>query len=691
MQTLKTQELDIPVRYLKGVGPEKEKILKKLDILSLEDLFFWFPRRHENRQPLKSISQIEGLDKECVSAKIESRSMLRLGHGRLSVFKALLRDGRNTLFVVYYHQTYLAQVFKPGAYAVLYGKAEKKGRHFEMIHPEYEIFSGAALEKTAHHGRLVPVYPLTEDLTQKSLRQIIFDALENHRENIREFLPEKARRVLSLCDVSFALTQIHFPDNEASYQRAYNRLVFDEFFFLQLDIGLKRLQIRENNPEMVHGAPLSEVMKFTESLPFELTEGQRNAVRDILSDMQTSQPMNRLVQGDVGSGKTAVAAAALYYTVLSGFQGALMAPTEVLAQQLYLNLIRFLEPNGVRIGYLAQEASAQDKSRIYQELALGGLSVVVGTHALLEEKVKFKNLGLAVVDEQHKFGVLQRETLRKKSGKNSHFLLMTATPIPQTLAMTLYGDMDVSVVAGRPKGRGIVQTLWFQNQERRSVYSWCKKILEEGGQAFVVCPLVDAKTMRGVKSASQVYEEAQEFLSGFKIALLHGKMKSQEKSRVMRQFKEGSILALISTVVVEVGVDVPNARFMIIENAEKFGLAQLHQLRGRVGRGAGDSHCVLLSDAASQESVQRLESFVETESGFEIAEKDLVLRGAGDGQKQHGFLKFKIGDLAKDSEIMKKAKKAADALIEKDPQLAAPEHGLIKEKRQKRNQDRNSP
>lgn len=682
----KALTLGTSVRFLKGVGPEKEKILERLGLRTLEDLLHWFPRRHEARLPVKKIKELTGLDKECVSGRIAGGGAMRFGRG-LAVFKALIRDGSENLSAVFYRQPYLSQVFKPGVYAVFYGKAERKGpvrssggRRFEMIHPDYEIFSEVPPEKTAHHGRLVPIYPLTEDLTQKSLRQIIYDALEASLGLVEECLPEKARKALALSGAAAALRQIHFPENEALRRAAYERLVFDEFFFLQLAVGLKRLELQAQDPRVVHRVSASEISSFLSSLPFELTPGQKGALRDILEDMRSSRPMNRLIQGDVGSGKTAVAAAALYYTAKCGFQGALMAPTEVLAQQLYFNMTQFLEPHGFRVGYLAQTVPDQMKRRTCEELLAGQIRVAVGTHALLEEKVGFKELGLAVVDEQHKFGVSQREVLRRKGGRNGHFLLMTATPIPRTLAMTLYGDMDISVVSERPGGRGSIRSLWFGTKERQAVYSWCGAVLEEGAQAYIVCPWLDSEKVSDAKNAVRVFEDAKKRFPGLEVQLLHGKMRPEEKAAAMKRFRDGKAKILVSTTLVEVGLDVSNARFMIIENAEKFGLAQLHQLRGRIGRGAGDSFCVILSDSDLPETVERLEVFVETESGFDIAEKDLAQRGAGElgGKKQHGIIRFRIGDLALDGALMAKAKNAAKVLIEKDPALSMSEHAVIK-------------
>ena len=652
---------DTSVRYLKGVGPEREKVLARLGVSTLGGLFRLFPRRHEKRFPVKTIPELAFEDKECVSGIVTSRGLVRYG-GR-SVFKAVIS---NRIFAIFYHQPYLMQLFKPKSRVVLYGSAEKKGRRIEMVHPEYELFAEAVPPRTPHHGRWVPVYPLTEDLSQRFLRQAIYEALARHSEAIPELLPAGLRARLGLVGVAEAYRRIHFPSDENSRRRAYERLVFEEFLGLQLLVESKRAQLRRERSEIVHAGDREDVERFMASLPFEPTGGQRQAVHEIVSDMRLARAMNRLVQGDVGSGKTVVAAAALYFTARSGFQGALMAPTEVLAQQLYLNLTQLLEPFGIRVGYLAQSTGPAARQALGRAVEQAEVSVVVGTHALLDEKLRFKRLGLAVVDEQHKFGVAQRAKFRRKAGENVHFLMMTATPIPRTLAMTLYGDMDVSVIAEKPGGRAPVRTLWFRSEHRRAVYRWLEAVLEEGAQAFVVCPWVDAEKDASAKNAVAHHEELKKEFAGRKLALLHGRMKSADKNAVMRAFGAGSVDVLVSTVLVEVGVDVPRARFMIIENAENFGLAQLHQLRGRIGRGSDEAFCVLFSDSENAETAQRLGAFIETDSGFEIAEKDLAQRGAGEfcGKKQHGFLRLAIGDLVQDAELLKIAKIEARKIVE---------------------------
>ncbi len=682
MLTTKTQAI-LPsadtsesVRFLKGVGPEKEKAFERLGVRTVTDLFELYPRRHESRFPVKKFSDLKFEDKECVAGIIASRALVRFRGGRGGVFKAVIQNGDDSLVALFYHQAYLAQVFKPKQGIVLYGVVEKVGRRIQMVHPEWEVFLGAPPERTAHHGRWVPVYPLTEDMGQKYLRQTMHAALLRYSDSIVDLLPKDLRARHGLMDARSAARYIHFPPDEKTRLAAQERLVFEEFLGLQLFIEWKRAKLGRERPEIAHAGGEEDVRAFLDSLPFKATQDQRNAVRDIVRDMRGARPMNRLVQGDVGSGKTAVAASALYFTARNGFQGALMAPTEVLAQQLFLNLTRFLEPFGIRVGYLSQSTSPSEKEVLYGALERGSIAVLVGTHALLDKKVYFKKLGLAIVDEQHKFGVAQRAMLRQKAGVAAHFLVMTATPIPRTLAMTLYGDMDISVIAEKPGGRTPVKTLWFREQERQAVHSWMDSVLEEKSQAFVICPWVDTSVGPSVKNATAHYETLQKEFPQRRVALLHGRMQVAEKNRVMRAFHEGQYDILVSTVLIEVGVDVPRARFMIIENAEKFGLAQLHQLRGRIGRGGGEAHCILFSESEAPETAERLDAFTMTESGFDIAEMDLAQRGAGElhGQKQHGLPQFKIGGLARDMNILLKAKGEARAILEKDPSLSMAGH-----------------
>ena len=592
------------------------------------------------------------------------------------------------LHVLFYNQPYLANVFQPGKKVLFYGKAEKNGGHAQMVHPEYDLCEDGSVQDAVHAGRWTPVYPLTEDLSQKTIRQLLYRVLHDNLFLLEETLPAVLRNRQALAALRDSVRGIHFPSDLEELRRSYRRLVFDEFLVLELAIEMKKAKLQKENYSLSHLSGQAEIERWSNALDFELTPAQKNAMTDIMNDMKSGRTMHRLLQGDVGSGKTVVAAAALYFTALNGFQGALMAPTEVLAQQLYFQMTRFLTPFGIRAAYLAQSVEGPEIEKILQELADGQIQVAVGTHALIGENVRFRNLGLAVVDEQHKFGVFQRSALKMKgldsaSGVPTHFLLMTATPIPRTLAMTVFGDMEVSVIHEQPKGRLPVRTLWVEEMRRESVYHWLDGFVAEGAQAFVICPLVDkSQAVRPDtrKSAEEMFERIRATFPNRTVGLLHGSLKAAEKQKIMHAFKEGRTQILVSTVVVEVGVDVPNARCLIIENADRFGLAQLHQLRGRVGRGSGESYCILFSESTNTETVERLSAFEKMHSGFDIAEKDLEQRGAGEylGAKQHGLPAFRIGDLVKDRNIFLSARYEAKKIIAKDECMEKAEHRALK-------------
>ncbi len=676
--------LQTPIRYLKGVGPEKSKILSRLELETVEDLFTFFPRRYENRFPVKPVSEITTEGKECVIGSVLSRGIIRTSRGQ-SIFKVVVSDGKAVLFGTWFNQPYLAKLFPPKSRVIFYGKAEKAGKHLQMLHPEYEILKGEDFKDSIHVGRIVPVYPLTEELNQKGLRRLLFQAVSGLPWLLKEPLPLSFRKRTALADRVFAFKQIHFPSTLEDYKKAYRRLVFDEFFLMQLVIQLKKMKLRKESSELLHSEGEGQVRRFIQSLDFSLTAGQQEALRDILDDMKSLRTMNRLVQGDVGSGKTVVAAASLLFTVHNGFQGVLMAPTEVLAQQHTFKLTQLLEPFGVVCGYLAQETRGPLRKETLARIESGDIQVIVGTHALLGPDVKFRRLGLAVVDEQHKFGVFQRSALKAKGGEATHFLLMTATPIPRTLAMTLYGELDISTIRELPEGRRPVTTFWVGENKRAEIYKLLDRQIAEGGQGYVICPLIEGADV-SAKGVLAAYHDLTAIFSNRKIGILHGRMRSDEKKKVMNDFKDRRLELLVATVVIEVGIDVPNATIMIIENAEKFGLAQLHQLRGRVGRGRRESVCVLFSDTPTPESLERLQAFEDSEGGFDIAQRDLDLRGAGDliGKKQHGLPILRIGDFVKDGEVLELARREAKETIENDPSLEKKENRPLRHELEKR-------
>jgi ATP-dependent DNA helicase RecG len=650
--------------------------LARLGLSVVRDLFYYFPRRYEDRTVVKPVSEMNGSEKECVWGVVQSRGLVRAKSG--TFFRAVVSDGRQSVFATFFNQPYLTRVFIPKTKVVLIGQVEQAGRHFQMVHPEFEVESGPP-DRRVHCGRIVPFYSLAEDLGQKGIRQFFLKNLEEYMHLAEDFLTPSLRDRLGFADSRFSFWNIHFPESFEALDRARRRLVFDEFFTMQLLIQMRKQKFQRENKAIAHTAGQDRVEEFIRSLGFTLTKGQEAAINDILKDMQRGRPMNRLIQGDVGSGKTAVAAAALTFTASNGFQGALMAPTEVLAQQHTLNLSQLLEPLGISCVYLGQGLSPGQREDVLGRILSGRAQIVIGTHALIQEDVCFNRLGLAVVDEQHKFGVLQRSRLKDKTQGSAHFLLMTATPIPRTLAMTLYGDLDISSIGEMPKGRRPVQTLWVSGDRRMEILALLDDHLARSRQGYVICPLI-GEGGGAVKSAAAVFGELSNFFPKRRLGLLHGRLKSADKKKIMQDFKDRKIDLLISTVVIEVGVDVPNATIMIIENAEKFGLAQLHQLRGRVGRGDADSVCILFSDTSNEESIERLSAFEKTQSGFEIAEQDLRLRGAGEiiGEKQHGLPELRIGDLVKDVEILDLARREARSIIEKDPRLESPAHRLIR-------------
>ncbi|MBI4432785.1 MAG: ATP-dependent DNA helicase RecG [Candidatus Omnitrophica bacterium] len=671
--------LSTSLQYMKGVGPQRHQILRRLGLEAVGDVFYFFPRRYENRSQVKTVSDIAfAEEKECVKAQVQSRGMIRRPGNW--IFRVVLSDGKKMLFAAWFNQPWLSKAILPHATLIVYGKAEKEGRHAQMIHPEYEVLENDAVSQTVHFGRIVPVYPLTEDLSQKAVRQLAWRVIEEFGIRTTDPLPASLKKRLDLKDSRFAFKNIHFPESFHDLDKARRRLVFDEFFIFELLIQIRRRQWRGRVESLSHRDGESQIKELTESLEFSLTRGQETAIDDIVQDMKKPLPMRRLVQGDVGSGKTVVAAAALLFTASNGFQGALMAPTEVLAQQHYFNLSSLLRPMGISCGYLGQSLEPREKKRVMEALIRGEIQVAIGTHALIQKDVRFKKLGLAVVDEQHKFGVFQRAALKDKGEADAHLLLMTATPIPRTLALTLYGDLDISVMTDRPAGRQPIQTLWVTEEKRMEIYRFMDDLIGQGRQAYVVCPAIEGRDMTSVKGVLSVFESFSRIFSHRQVGVLHGRMKSVEKQKAMRDFKDRKTEILVSTVVIEVGVDVPNATAMIIEDADRFGLAQLHQLRGRVGRGGNESFCFLFSKTDMPESVDRLRAFEAMESGFDIAEKDLALRGAGEivGARQHGVPELRIADMAKDLEVLELAKAEAERLIEKDAGLRMAEHRALR-------------
>lgn len=667
---------EVDVVYVKGVGPKIANLLNKLGIFSARDLMFYFPKRHIDYSSRTLIRNLKEGQDCTVIGEIKSISAYNTQKG-LGIISLSVSDGTGLIKLNFFYakaSKYLLEHYKSqfikGSDIIISGKAkiDKFSGVFTIDRPEYQVLSGDFEEKSSLNiGRIVPVYQLVDGLNIKFLRRAIFNALEKYLGAIPEIIPEEIKQRNDLLDRRSALKQIHFPENEELLEKARFTLVFEEFFILQLKLA----SMREENSKKIKTIPLKIkknglVKKFLKSLPFELTGAQDKALKEILKDIASDMPMQRLLQGDVGSGKTVVACSMLLSAVENGYQGVLMAPTEILAQQHFNNFVNWLTPLGLSAGLFTGSNRTKTRKQLETDLKNGQINIAIGTHALIQENVQFDNLGAIVIDEQHRFGVKQRSKLLSK-GKNPQMLTMTATPIPRTLALTTHGDLDFSIIDEMPKNRKPIKTAVIKPGQRKQMYKLIKDEVEKGHQAYVVYPLIDeSETLSAKAATNEAKRLSEEVFPDLKIGLLHGKLTPNEKDEVMVDFKNGKYNILVSTTVVEVGVDVPNATVMAIENAERFGLSQLHQLRGRVGRSELQSYCVLVPQKANQTSLERLKVMEETNNGFIISEKDLQLRGPGEflGTRQSGMLNFALADLVKDTKILELARKEAFELVE---------------------------
>ena len=678
---------DTHVQYVKGVGPARAKLLKRLGIETLEDVLFYFPFRYEDRKDLKKISSLKHGNHETVLCEVVSSEMITTPRKKMKIFELTVRDETGFLRSRWFNQPYLKKYFQEDQKVILSGTVKGNpytGSGLEMENPDFELFGNE--DTLIHTARIVPVYKATEGLSPKQIRTLMFHTTRAYSFIIEEYLPEEVIRRNKLKPRAWAVKEAHFPEEFSDVSAlnrgvspAHRRLVFDEFVLLE--IGLAILKKRETLEKGISfNVKDGLVDRFLKSLPFELTNAQKRVLDEIRADMQRPLQMNRLVHGDVGCGKTVVALVSMLIAVENGYQACLMAPTELLAEQHFINIHRMVEALGLRVVLLT--SGIKDKPVV--DISGGGAQIVIGTHALIQEAVQFKNLGLAIIDEQHRFGVIQRAALRRK-GLNPDILIMTATPIPRTLAMTLYGDLDISVIDELPAGRKPIITKTFFPSQKDRIYSLIRRELSLGRQVYIVYPLIEESEKLDLKSAIDGAEALKKIFSDRKIGLVHGKMHHDERESVMAMFKSGEIDMLVATTVIEVGIDVPNASLMLIVHSERFGLAQLHQLRGRIGRGGHDSHCLLMAyPPFSEEARRRLKAMESTGDGFRIAEEDLAIRGPGDffGTRQSGIPDLKLANIIRDIGVLEAARKEAFDLIENNPDLDR--YPLLKEMLQRK-------
>ncbi|TAH64054.1 MAG: ATP-dependent DNA helicase RecG [Gottschalkiaceae bacterium] len=669
--------LEKSVQYIKGVGPKKTKNLNKIGIKTIGDLLFHFPRSYEDRREIKKISTLQNGEKANLKVVICSNAKVHRPRRNMSVIKILARDETGIIHLSWFNQNYIVNQIMMGDIVYISGKVKKTGANIEMQNPVYEKIE----ENGKKTGRIVPIYQLTDGLTNNELTKIIENVISTYYMEFIDAIPPKIIHELKLISFREAIKNIHFPKDRSSYVKSKERLVFEELFLLQLGLFILKGKVTSNHRGIIFSKDdgIDEIIK---SLPYELTNAQKRVFMEISKDMESSKQMNRLVQGDVGSGKTIIAVLAMMKAYKSGYQSAMMAPTEILATQHYESIKGILSKYDVKCELLVSNVNSKKKSEILGKIEKGEVDIIVGTHALIQERVKFYNLGLTITDEQHRFGVRQRATLSMK-GNNPDILVMTATPIPRTLALILYGDLEVSIIDELPAGRKKIKTYAITSEMKERAYGFIKEQIHKGRQAYIVCPLIEESDSIDAQSAILLYGMLKEkYFKEFRLGLLHGQMKSTEKDYVMNQFKNGEIDILVSTTVIEVGVNVPNANIMMIENSERFGLAQLHQLRGRVGRGAYQSYCILVNESKSKSSKERMSIMEKTNDGFIISEKDLEARGPGHffGTKQHGIPELKIANLFTDVNTLTIAQKIAIQVLEEDPKLALDHNKMIKMK-----------
>ncbi|MBI4550926.1 MAG: ATP-dependent DNA helicase RecG [Candidatus Latescibacteria bacterium] len=695
--TAPSVSLSAPVSAVRGIGEKRAAALQQAGVHTVEDLLYHIPRQYLDRRQLMPISRLVPDTTATVLATVRRTSVR---YGKPGRFELTVGDETGFLRCTWFGDRWvrgLRKTFAPGDELIVSGKVSFfNGK--QIISPEYDILTGDG-DDLLHTGRVIPVYPSSADLREVGLdsrgfRRVIKPLLDSLAGTIPETLPEAILAACRLPSLEEALSHAHFPETPEEAERARARLAFDELFYLEMILALRKQAVTTGQQGIAFQSKSPLARQLVDRLPFDLTPAQKRVIREIHADMCRPQPMNRLLQGDVGSGKTVVAVLAMLLAVESGYQAALMAPTEILAEQHSFVIRDLLDGLGVTVTFLVGGLPAKERATRRDEVATGAAQVVIGTHALIQEGVTFPKLGLVIIDEQHRFGVVQRAALRAKGGMPD-VLVMTATPIPRTLALTVYGDLDVSVLDALPPGRKPITTRWVSDATRTEVYGFVRSQVEHGRQAYVVCPLVEESEKVDLKAAIAMADHLQqEVFPDRRVALLHGRMKAEEKDAIMHRFKAGAFDILVSTTVIEVGIDVPNATVMVIEQAERFGLAQLHQLRGRVGRGEHQSFCILINGVdpgqpIPDDTLRRLEVMAETQDGFRIADEDLKLRGPGEflGTRQHGLPGLRIADIIRDHALLLTARREAFAVVERDGQLARPEHRAVREVLKRRYMD----
>ncbi len=681
MSELESPVLSASIQSIKGVGPKLSKLLEKKGIRTVEDALYFVPRTYEDRRQIRPIAQMQPNEAVTLRGRVIEARMIKQKRGRR--FEVTFGDKSGTLLLMWFHAFQALEIdFEVGNELLVYGALTFYGSRRQIVHPDYEVLKdldGDRPRVSLNFGRIVPVYSETEGLHQKTLRRLIGQTVKTCEEELADALPEDLRRRHAFPTLRKSFASVHFPEdlpkNPDELSKALQRIIFEEFFVLQLGLGLNKRD-RAQIPGIPFTDRKSVVTRFLESLPFKLTGDQTLTLRQVLEDLGKPRPMTRLLQGDVGSGKTVVALAAAALVCSEGYQAAFMVPTEILALQHFKTANEWLTPLGISLGLLSQ--GNPDKKKVLKSMKDGKVDLVIGTHALFQQAIAFNKLGLVVIDEQHRFGVEQRAQLLQKSELVPHLMMTTATPIPRTLALTLYGDLDLSVIKEKPANRKPITTKIIRSQDRPGLYQNIRRTVARGEQVYIIYPLVEASDKLELRSATEMYDSLRkEIFPELRLALLHGRLKSEEKESVLKAFRAGETQILVSTTVIEVGIDVAQATLMVIEHPERLGLSQLHQLRGRVGRGDLASECLLVAEF---EASRRLKVMCETEDGFKIAEADLAIRGPGEflGTQQSGLPGFRVGHLLRDNDLLELAKQEADAILLSDPTLSQPDHVKIR-------------